>query len=92
MQNYATFIHVAPPMKPVFNITEVPQETLSTLKSSKTKDVFQWDYFFFFKNNTNYFSTPIAHLVNLSIKLQYSPKHGSLHLLSLSLGHKTQLM
>lgn len=46
MQNYATFIHVAPTMKHVFNITEVPQETLSTLKSSKTKDVFQWDYFF----------------------------------------------
>lgn len=62
--------------KTIFKITEVPEnkicKTISTLKSSKAKDTFKWDSTFL-KNNFYSLSTPITHLVNLSIKQSIFP-------------------
>ena len=62
--------------KPVFNLTEVPHgkilKILSTLKSSKAKDVFEWDSTFI-KSNNQSFSTPTARLVNMSFEQSTFP-------------------
>ena len=62
--------------KPISETTEVLEnkvcKILSTLKSSKAKDTFKWDSTFL-KNNIHSLSTPITHLVNLSIKQSIFP-------------------
>lgn len=61
--------------KTIFKITDVPEnkiKTLSTLKFSKAKYTFKWDSTFL-KNNIHSLSTPITHLVNLSIKQSIFP-------------------
>ena len=61
----------APNFKPIFKTTEVLENKvctiLSTLKSSKANDIFKWDSTFL-KTNIHSLSTPITHVVNLSIK------------------------
>jgi len=62
--------------KTIFKVTEVSEDkickTLSTLKFSKAKDIFNWDSTFL-KNNIHSLSTPITHLVNLSVKQSIFP-------------------
>ncbi len=61
---------------PIFNISEVSEsyliQFLSQLKSSRAKDVFDCDSVLV-KKYANVLSTPITHLVNLSIKQCYFP-------------------